>query len=671
MNLAPAARPRRAPAWPVAPAPRTPGKLIGQLLVARGAVDPGDLVRALALKGREDARLGEILLTHGMVGEAELYAALADQWSARVVDLIADPPDPRLIDAAGADFCLRHRMVPWRRIGGATVIATARPEDFARRLEDLPACLRPAVMAVAPERDVLDALLALRSRALAARAETCAPAGESCRTWDGRRFSRLILAVLAAAAAAAVLAPSALFALLTVLATAVLVVNMALRAVAFRNGLASLARRPRNPLAPQPQTAIVRLPVVSILVPLFHERDIAERLVARLDRLSYPRELLDICLVTEEDDETTRATLGRTRLPRWIRVVTVPAGALRTKPRALNYALDFARGSIVGVYDAEDAPDPDQIHRIVARFHERGPEVACLQGVLDYYNARTNWMARCFTIEYASWYRLVLPALERLGFPIPLGGTTLFFRRTALEALGRWDAHNVTEDADLGLRLARHGYRAELIDTVTREEANCRPWPWVRQRSRWIKGYAMTWAVHMRDPVRLWRELGPRRFIGVQILFGGSLLSVFLAPVLWSWWLLAFDLPHPLRGLVPRPLGIGLALAYFAAYLLNLAVMVLACCRPEHRHLLPWTVTVDLYFPLATVAAAKALFEMVTRPFYWDKTAHGVHDAGEAAEAAAAADRTRASGAAPQTGPAWAAPPVRRRRPALADPIGG
>ncbi|MCX7644122.1 MAG: glycosyltransferase [Rhodobacteraceae bacterium] len=670
MNLAPAARPRRAPAWPVAPAARSPGALIGQLLVARGAVDPGDLVRALALKGREDARLGEILLTHGMVGEAELYAALADQWSARVVDLIAEPPDPRLIDAAGADFCLRHRIVPWRRVGGATVIATARPEEFARRIEELPAALGPALMAVAPERDVLDALVAVRSAHLAARAETCAPAAESCRTWDGRRFSRLILAGLGAAAAAALLAPAAFFALLTVLATLVLVVNMSLRAIALRSALAELARRPRDPLAHQPQTAIVRLPVVSILVPLFQERDIAERLVARLDRLSYPRELLDICLVTEEDDATTRATLAGARLPRWIRVVTVPSGTLRTKPRALNYALDFARGSIIGVYDAEDAPDPDQIHRIVARFHERGPEVACLQGVLDYYNARTNWMARCFTIEYAAWYRMVLPALERLGFAIPLGGTTLFFRRAALEALGRWDAHNVTEDADLGVRLARHGYRAELIDTVTREEANCRPWAWVRQRSRWIKGYAMTWAVHMRDPARLWRELGPRRFIGVQILFGGSLLSVFLAPVLWSYWLLALDLPHPLRGLLPRPVGIGIAVTFFAAYLLNLAVMVAGCCRPEHRHLLPWTVTVDLYFPLATLAAAKALWEMVTRPFYWDKTAHGVHDAAEAAETAAAAAAGAApAGAAPK---GWSLPPrlAVRRRPALAERIG-
>ncbi|MCU0911488.1 MAG: glycosyltransferase, partial [Rhodobacteraceae bacterium] len=364
MNLALDGRIRHAPAWPVAPATRSPGALIGQLLVARGALDPGDLVKALALKGRQEARLGEILLTHGMVSEAELYGALAEQWKAQVVDLIAEAPDPRLIDAAGADFCVRHRIVPWRRVGGGTVIATARPEEFARRLEELPDTLKPAMIAVAPERDVLDALVAARSRRLVAQAETCAPAEQSCRAWDGRRFSRLLLGAVAATAGGLALAPAATFAALTVLASVVLAVNMGLRAAALRQGL---RRRAEDMVAPgqrKPPPAIARLPVVSILVPLFHERAIAERLVARLARLSYPRELLDICLVTEDNDETTRATLAATRLPRWLRVVTVPEGTLRTKPRALNYALDFARGSIIGVYDAEDAPDPDQIHRL-------------------------------------------------------------------------------------------------------------------------------------------------------------------------------------------------------------------------------------------------------------------------------------------------------------------
>ncbi|MDH3263945.1 MAG: glycosyltransferase [Paracoccaceae bacterium] len=638
---------------------RTQGPLIGQILVARGALAPGDLVKALALRERQDTRLGEILLTHGMVSEAEFYAALADQWQSRLVDIVAEPPDPRLIDAAGAESCLRHRLVPWRRVGGATVVVTARPEEFARRAEELPARLRPALMAVASERDVLDALLALRSRRLAWRAETLAPEAESCRIWDGRRFRRRCLAALALIAATHIGAPVAAFAALTGLAIVALLANIALRVGALLTGAHRHLRERLADGPPPTPPAIARLPVVSILVPLYHETAIAERLLVRLSRLTYPRELLDICLVTEDNDETTRAALAATRLPRWLRVVTVPEGTLRTKPRALNYALDFCRGSIVGVYDAEDAPDPDQIHRVVARFHERGPDVACLQGVLDYYNARSNWMARCFALEYAAWFRVVLPGLERMGLAIPLGGTTLFFRRAALEELGGWDAHNVTEDADLGIRLARHGYRAELIDTVTEEEANCRPWPWVRQRSRWIKGYAMTWAVHMRAPRRLWRQLGPRKFIGMQVLFGGSLMQSFLAPVLWSYWLLILGLPHPLGG-APVWAAVALEGLFLFSWAVNVAAMLVGVSGPRHRHLMPWAFTLGLYFPLATLAAAKALFEMVTKPFFWDKTCHGIddaaHEAPPASDLAAAPGQIRAPAPVP--------------RPALTDPIG-
>ena len=358
-------------------------------------------------------------------------------------------------------------------------------------------------------------------------------------------------------------------------------------------------------------------------MPLDNEREIAGRLVKRLSALDYPRELLDICLVVEADDTLTRDVLARTALPRWMRQVTVPPGAVRTKPRAMNFALDFCRGSIIGVYDAEDAPEPGQIMKVVSRFAERGPSVACLQGVLDFYNARENWLARAFAIEYAAWFRIMLPGLDKMGFAVPLGGTTLFFRRTALEELGGWDAHNVTEDADLGIRLARHGYRTELMDTVTKEEANCRPWPWIKQRSRWIKGYAMTWGVHMRDPRRLYAELGLRKFLGVQFLFLGTLSQFVLAPVLWSFWLLAFGLPHPLQAVLPAWAFWGLGTVFFLAELLTIAVGMMAVADAEHRFLVKWVPTLHVYWPLASIAAIKGMAEIATRPFYWDKTRHG------------------------------------------------
>ncbi|WP_108258613.1 glycosyltransferase family 2 protein [Mangrovicoccus ximenensis] len=367
-----------------------------------------------------------------------------------------------------------------------------------------------------------------------------------------------------------------------------------------------------------------QLPVISILVPLYREERIATELVRRLEKLDYPEALLDVCLVVEADDNVTHATLSASQLPGWMRVLTVPDGRLKTKPRAMNYALDFCRGSIVGIYDAEDAPEPGQLHQVADRFASAGPRVACLQGCLDFYNTGLNWMSRCFTMEYAAWFRVMLPGVANLGLAVPLGGTTVFFRRSVLETLGGWDAHNVTEDADLGIRLARAGYVTEILDMTTWEEANCIPWPWIKQRSRWLKGYAMTYAVHMRQPRLLWRELGARRFWGFQAMFLGTLVQFMLAPLLWSLWVIPFGIAHPVREVVPDPLMAAIALFFGLSELVMAAMAAMALHRTGRLRLLPWALTLPLYFTLASAAACKALFEMLHKPFYWDKTQHGM-----------------------------------------------
>ena len=345
--------------------------------------------------------------------------------------------------------------------------------------------------------------------------------------------------------------------------------------------------------------------------------------MARLSKLTYPKCLLDVLLVIEEADDTTQNMLARIDLPPWIRPVVVPDCQPRTKPRAMNYALDFCEGEIIGVYDAEDAPAPDQITQVVRRFQSLPPDVACIQGVLDYYNPRQNWLARCFTIEYATWFRLILPGISQLGWAIPLGGTTLFFRRAILEHLGGWDAHNVTEDADLGFRLARHGYRTEMLATVTDEEANCRPWAWIRQRSRWLKGYMTTYIVHMRRPGLLIRQLGPWKFLGFQAHFVTALSQFLLAPVLWSFWLVLFGFAHPLDPFISRDLMIGLGSGFLVIEVINITIHASAVAGRRHRHLLPWTPTMHFYTPLGAVAAYKAVYELAVKPYFWDKTQHG------------------------------------------------
>ncbi|WP_207101188.1 glycosyltransferase [Paracoccus shandongensis] len=629
-------------------APRNQAPL-GQLLLEDGAVDPGNLLKASVMRGRQDSRLGQILLSQGWVTPEALLRALCRQWRTTALDPAKTPGDPRLIDALGAEFCLANAILPWRRIGGVTWIATARPEAFAALIPLFPASFGQVRMLLCSEDQVQAAVLAVRRIAMIRQAEMRVPAAESCRSRNEARTGRIALGAMAALALGLWLAPVMILSALTLWATASLLAQSGLKLLAFLSSRRILAEQ--DALAEDLARGRAKraemtgpLPVISVMVPLFRESDVAGKLVSRLSRLDYPRELTDILLVIEASDQVTRNALQGARLPGWIRVVEVPDGPVQTKPRALNYALNFCRGAIIGVWDAEDRPDPDQLHAVARRFHFAPADVACLQGALDFYNPRTNWLARCFTIEYAAWFRVILPGVARLGLVVPLGGTTLFFRRDALEQVGAWDAWNVTEDADLGVRLARRGWRTEIIDTTTDEEANCRALPWIKQRSRWLKGYAMTWGVHMRNPRLLWRELGAWRFIGFQIQFLGSLSQYLLAPVLWSFWLLSLGLPHPLREPLAGVWG-GYAIpalfgTFIASELLSIGVGMWAVRADKHRHLMAWVPSLHLYFPLGCLAGWKAIYEVVVKPFYWDKTAHGLYDADADAAAVAVPEGT-------------------------------
>ena len=536
-----------------------------------------------------------------------------------VVDPIKQPADPRLVDQFGPNLCLKHRVLPWRKIAGRVTVLASTTQDFLRVRDALTVIFGTVHLAIVTSENLDAALSRMCHKTLMHNAEMRTGQTESCRDWNSGKAFRWGLATLLVVFACFIMWPKMSFLVLCGWAVFALLSNTALKTAA---AVLHLSAKRQSP-APTQQPAD-QLPIVTILVPLFHERDIAGALVGRLSKLNYPTDRLDVCLVLEADDATTQEALAATKLPFWMRAIKVPLGTLQTKPRALNYALCFAKGSIIGVYDAEDAPDPEQINTVVNHFAHCKPDVACLQGRLDFYNSRSNWLARCFTVEYATWFRIVLPGLERMGLVIPLGGTTLFFRREILEDLGGWDAHNVTEDADLGIRLARHGYRTEIIDTVTQEEANARAWPWVKQRSRWLKGYAITYGVHMRNPLKLWKELGAWRFFGTQMLFAGTISQFLLAPLLWSFWLMPFGIPHPLDGVLAPHIAMGFAALFLLSEIIGITVSAIAVTSAGKRDLIKWTPTLHLYFPLAALAAYKGVFELATKPFYWDKTSHGI-----------------------------------------------
>ena len=606
-----------------------PQQPLGRYLVENGVITNDHLVQALQMQLRLGAPIGEILVAEGWAGSDDISAALAQQHDVAQVDLQQQPIESHLAALKPSTFWLHHRVIPWIRLGRTVLVATTRPDLFDQMRADWGKDCPEMLPVLASETQITEAI-ANRFVLPLAVAAGCRVAPEfSCRNWQPRS-AVLTLAVFLAIPGIALIAPMwGLMALVFVsIGTLGLFFMLKLAGtVAHLLGHSSLIVP--QPIAPPHSPAalednIQRLPKVSVLVPLFRETEIAGALIQRLRHLSYPKALLEVILVLEEQDALTRETIAKTDLPAWMRVIEVPAhGSLTTKPRAMNYALNFCRGEIIGVWDAEDAPTSDQIEQVVSRFAQAEDDVVCLQGILDYYNPRSNWLSRCFTIEYSSWFRVVLPGIARLGLVVPLGGTTLFFKRDKLEELGGWDAYNVTEDADLGVRLCRAGYRTEMIDTVTFEEANFRAWPWVRQRSRWLKGFMVTYLVHMRRPARLWSDLGGWRFWGFQAFFLGTLGQFLLAPVLWSFWLIPLGFEHPVTSVIPLPVAYGFFALLGLTELLGMCVGLIAVSRANRRFLSIWVPTMVLYFPLGAVAAYKALYELLLRPFFWDKTQHG------------------------------------------------
>ncbi|MEQ1697228.1 MAG: glycosyltransferase [Hyphomicrobiaceae bacterium] len=368
------------------------------------------------------------------------------------------------------------------------------------------------------------------------------------------------------------------------------------------------------------------LPVYSVLIALHAEVPVVPQLVKAMRALDYPADNLDIIFALEAHDEPTRAALLATSLPPHMRLITVPAGLPRTKPRALCYALSFARGDYVVVYDAEDIPDPRQLRIALTAFESGSANLGCLQASLAINNAHASWLTAQFAIEYTALFDAILPAFAHHGLPVPLGGTSNHFRREALDASGGWDPWNVTEDADLGFRLARAGWHVGVLHSTTWEEAPAEPQPWLAQRTRWQKGWLQTYFVHMRNPVRLWRELGPKSFIWFQIVLGGGLFATLAHP--WFYAMLAFDFA---QGNLFPALKNGPRAWLWWAGIVNLTIAagttivlaLLALKRRGRTGLYLHALMSPLYWLPISIGSYRAIIEWIRAPFYWAKTPHG------------------------------------------------
>lgn len=367
------------------------------------------------------------------------------------------------------------------------------------------------------------------------------------------------------------------------------------------------------------------LPVYSVVAALYREAALVAPLLRAIHALDYPREKLDVILVIEPDDRETRAAIARLGPLPHLRTLIAPARPPQTKPKALNYALPFVRGSFVAVFDAEDRPAPDQLRAALDAFSRGGARVGCTQARLCIDNLSNSWLSRMFAAEYAGHFDVFLPGMADLGLPLPLGGSSNHFRTAVLREVGGWDPYNVTEDADLGFRLARFGYRSTTFDSTTYEEAPIAFKAWLRQRSRWMKGWIQTWCVHMRRPWRLWREAGPGGFFALNMLVGGSVLTALAHPMLLYG--VASDLISALQG-SPSWLASDAAtlhgLTIAAGYGSTVAIGLLGLAR-RGRLDRGWILALTpLYWVCLSIAAWRALGQFVWNPYHWEKTDHGL-----------------------------------------------
>ena len=582
--------------------------------------------KVIAAAERRAAAIGvgadRVLITAGAITEEDYSRALSARYGlfyVRLADLpreVCPLADDDLIHAATSG------VLPLRA-GGEIVWVVAPRDLIARRLCELvdagAALPRLCLTSTEQLRAFVTRYGAVSLGRRAAQALTRAQPLMSAAPRQGRRAIRPVAALAALALIALALAPRLVIATVDITLAILFIAWIVLRM------FGTLARRP--PAAPGASADDTRLPTYTIIAALYHEAAAVEGLVQAISAFDYPKEKLDVKLVLEADDWATRAAVRRLNLTVPFEIVIAPDAGPRTKPKALNAALPLARGDFTVVYDAEDRPAPDQLRRAFDTFHSSDAKLACVQASLTIDNTADGWIARLYTAEYAGQFDVFLPGLAALRLPLPLGGSSNHFRTDVLRKVGAWDPYNVTEDADLGMRLCRFGFRATAIASTTYEEAPSRIGPWLRQRTRWYKGWMQTWLVHMRKPLQLFSQLGPAGFATFQLVVGGNVLAavvhpIFLATLLYGWLagIPVFSTANVMIALLAGLHGTALISGYLTSIILGLLGLA-------HRRLLASgfvLLLTPLHWLLLSLAAWRAVWQLLLDPYRWEKTEHGL-----------------------------------------------
>jgi cellulose synthase/poly-beta-1,6-N-acetylglucosamine synthase-like glycosyltransferase len=601
--------------------------MLGKTLIDRGIITHEQLLQALMLQQQSGGLLGDILIKTGMCQSRALYDALADHYQLELIDLEAEPPDPSLLEVERLPHYLSMRYLPWKKAAdGNMLYVTSQPERDFRKLLCIDANEVSPRLALVTQRDLKNMIGRLFSAELTQHS--------IWHLWEKnpvysaqhtlQRSQRIYLyAIIAALCLALACSPHITFMIILLLLNIFCLSTLCFKLLLFLSGAVALKEQRDKKIALTAAPAKEQsLPIYTILLPLYDEAQSLPKLIRNLCEIDYPAEKLDIKLILEADDHRTIEAAKALKPDARFEFILVPSSQPRTKPKACNYALQFARGEYVTIYDAEDQPDPQQLKRVVTAFREGGDKLVCIQCRLNYYNRDHNLLTSLFAIEYAAWFDFMLPGLDRLKLPIPLGGTSNHIHHKRLRELGEWDPFNVTEDADLGIRMAAAGYHTRTLDSETLEEAPIELWSWIKQRSRWVKGYMQTWLVHMRHPVELWRRLGAKSFFGFQLFIGGPCVVFLSTPILlissaiW-YWHYAHDFPF-VAMLIPVISLFSLAFSL----VLHLAFALAVVRKRGWKGSSAAIYIFPFYWILHSLASIRALWQLMTRPHYWDKTTH-------------------------------------------------
>jgi cellulose synthase/poly-beta-1,6-N-acetylglucosamine synthase-like glycosyltransferase len=357
------------------------------------------------------------------------------------------------------------------------------------------------------------------------------------------------------------------------------------------------------------------LPFFTVLLPVLNEPNMLTQILDSIMRLDYPHDRLEVFLLVEANDAPTLAQAEQMAWPDFCYLVRVPAGHPKTKARACNYGLTLASGEFLVIFDAEDKVHPQQLRNAVHAFVQNGPELACVQAPLKIDVMGGAWLQYQFALEYNILFSLTLPVLSRLRAVMPLGGSSNYFRVACLHEVGGWDAYNLTEDADLGFRMAKHGFECAMIAGDTVENAPDRLKIWMSQRTRWLTGHIQTFCVHMRHPHATLRLLGWRRFAMINVMIIGRLLSGVIHGAYFIYLLQALPNLTDLHAL--GRLSVTLVFASVLFY-----VGYTHAANLSRREKVFLSLTQPFYWMLTSIALANACWRIARGQLDWLKTPH-------------------------------------------------